>query len=288
MLIRHRSSSASHVWQVVIADYKSLRTGLVFLASWQYQSAFADHLPIHCSKEYIQLARWYLGGGAQRSARTGSGSKPKPAKPPVRMESLPPPAAKLLNVAPAALLPHSPSVAMDPAAMLGAHSSHTASAAAAIPAAAVSTSPAALALASASAQFQKSDVAMADRANLVQMDTENGTDLKVANGQPSQNPSRGADNQSHGGDSCSPGGLPQLGLTVSPSRVASDPDRPLARSHSKASSRNGRSGSLSKGNTPRASIGRPPRSGSGTVHRQDSVASDKKDSRKLLRRNTTG
>ena len=222
------------------------------------------------------------GGGAQRSARTASGSKPKPPKPPVRMESLPPPAAKLLNIAPAALLPQSASVAMDPAVMLGAHNTQTASAATALPATAVSIFPPASAPASASAQLQKIDVEMADRANL----DERNSEMQVADGQPTQNPSSGADNQSHRGDSCSPSGLPQL--TVSSSRVVSDADRPLARTHSKTSFKNGRAGSLSKGNTPRASIGRPPRSGSGIVHRQDSVASDKKESRKLLRRNTTG
>lgn len=223
------------------------------------------------------------GGGAQRSARNASGSKSKPPKPPVRMESMPPPEVKHLNIAGATLLPQSASVAMDPSAMLGAHSTQSISATAAA-AAGAAGSPAASS--PALAQLQKPDIEMVDRAT----GASRHTHMLIADSQAAQSrPHSHTDDQSHQANSTSATSLPQSGLTVSPHRVLADGDRPLSRLHSKASSsKNGRKSSTPRGNTLRASVGRPPRRGSGSVNRQDSSTVDKKDSRKLLRRNTTG
>ena len=222
------------------------------------------------------------GGGAQRSARNTSGSKPRLPKPPVRMDSMPPPEAKLLNIAPAALSPHAASVAMDPSAMLGAHSSHAVTAAAA-----VVEVPASQAVPSTlSAQPQQSDGETCGRAGTGQ----EAAQLHVANGQGGQHVRHDTDDHPRQTDSSSPGSLPQLGLTVAPHKLHADADRPLSRLQSKTASKLGRKSSTPRSNTGRASIGRPPRSGSGpgTVSRQDSVASDMKDGSKTTRRSTTG
>lgn len=221
------------------------------------------------------------GGGAQRSARNASGSKPKLPKPPVRMDSMLPPEAKLLNLVPAAVYPPA-SVAMDPSAMLDAHNSHNVAAAA--PAAA---SPAVQAASSlVSVQLHKSDSQTSDRAGVVQETAQ----VHVANVEGDQHHTHNTNDRPRQTDSCSPNALPQLGLTLSPHKLHADADRPLSRLLSKTTSKSGRKSSTPRGSTPRASIGRPPRSGSGpgTVARQDSAVSDRKESRKLMRRNTTG
>ena len=222
------------------------------------------------------------GGGAQRSARNTSGSKPKLPKPPVRMDSMPPPEAKLLNVAPAAVSPLAPSVAMDPSAMLDAHNSHSAAAAAA----AAAGPPAQAASSPVTVQLHKSDSQMSDRAGVVQEEAQ----MHVANGEGEQLHTHDTNDRPRQIDSCSPNALPQLGLTVSPHKLHADADRPLPRLLSKTTSKCGRKSSTPRGSTPRASIGRPPRSGSGpgAVARQDSAVSDRRDGRKLMRRNTTG
>ena len=195
---------------------------------------------------------------------------------------MPPP--ELLIIAPAAVSQHAASVAMDPSAMLDAHHSHSVAAAAPAPAAAAlaaqaSSSPA-------SVQPQKSDSRVSDRAGVVEEEAQ----VHVANGEGDQQQTHVTNDQPHQTDSCSPNSLPQLGLTVSPHKLHADADRPLSRLLSKTSSKSGRKSSTPRGNTPRASIGRPPRSGSGPgiVGRQDSSVSDRKDGRKLMRRNTTG
>lgn len=224
------------------------------------------------------------GGGAQRSARNASGSKPKLPKPPVRMDSMPPPEAKILSVAPPAVSPLAASVAIDPSALLDAHSSHSVAAAAAAPAA---TGLAAQAASSpVTVQLHKSDSQVLDRAVVGQDKAQ----VLVANVEGDQHHVHDANNQPRQPASCSPSGLPQLGLTVSPHKLHADADRPLSCLLSKNTSKSGRKSSTPRGSTPRASIGRPPRSGSGpgSVARQDSSASDRKDGRKLMRRNTTG
>ena len=222
------------------------------------------------------------GGGAQRSARNASGSKPKLSKPPVRMDSMPPPEAKLLNVAPAAVSPHAASVAMDPSAMLGAHSSHAVTPAA--PAAAVAASQAVPS--TVSAGLQQSDAEASGTAGAGQ----EAAQLHVANGQGDQHVLHDTDDQPRQTDSSSLGSLPQLGLTVAPHKLHADADKPLSQLQSKTASKLGRKSSTPRSNMGRASTGRPPRSGSGpgTVSRQDSVASDMKDGSKTTRRNTTG
>ena len=184
---------------------------------------------------------------------------------------MPPPEAKHVNVAPAAIPPQTASVAMDPAAMLGAHGSQASSAVAAVPSGAL---PAA-----ASAHVQKTGVEAAANASM----GDKGAQAHDVNGQSSHQVSSHAHDLAYPADTPSPSSLPQLELTVSPHRALADADRPLSRLHSKISSKNGR-----KVSTPRTSSGRPPRSSSGAVHRQDSATSDRNDSRKLLRRNTTG
>lgn len=234
------------------------------------------HILQHAQNSWVVCS----GGGAQRSARNASGSKPKLPKPPVRMESMPPPEAKLLNIAPAVLSSHAASVAMDPSAMLDAHNSHSVAAAAA-PVAAVSALQAASSVVS--AETQKTDGHVFDRGNVDQQDAQ----MHAVNGQGGQHDTNDQLRQT---DSCSPSALPQLGLTVSPHKLHADANRPLARLHSKTSSKSGRKSSTPRGNMPRGSTGRPPRSGSGpgTVNRQDCTSSDRKDGRKLMRRNTTG
>ncbi|KAL3146630.1 hypothetical protein ABBQ32_000861 [Trebouxia sp. C0010 RCD-2024] len=219
----------------------------------------------------------FAGGGAQRSARNASGSKPRLPKPPVRMDSMPPPEAKLLNVAPAAASPHAASVAMDPSAMLGAHSSHAVTAAAP-----VAVVPASQAVSSTVSDPHKSHGSTRDRADAGQENAQ----IHVSNGQGGP---RVADDQSRQADSSSPASLPQLGLTVAPHKLHADVDRPLSRLLSKTASKSGRKNSTPRSNVARASTGRPPRSGSGpgSVSHQDSVASDMKDGSKT-RRNTTG
>lgn len=200
------------------------------------------------------------------------------------MDSMLPPEAKLLNIALAAISPHAASVAMDPSAMLDAHNSHSVAAAAAAPAAAGSAAQAAPA--PVSVQSHKSDSRMSDRVGVVQEEAQ----VHVTNGEANQHQTHNSSDQPRQTDSCSPNSIPQLGLTVPPHKLHADADRPLSRLISKTSSKSGRKSSTPRGNTPRASIGRPPRSGSGPgiVGRQDISASDRKDGRKLMRRNTTG
>lgn len=195
------------------------------------------------------------------------------------MDSMPPPEAKLLNVAPAAVSPHAASVAMDPSAMLGAHSSHAVTAAAS-----VAVVPASQAVSSTvSADPQKPQGSTRDRADAGQENAQ----IHVSNGQGGHHDT---DDQLRQTGSSSPASLPQLGLTVAPHKLQADADRPLSRLHSKTASKSGRKSSTPRSNVARASTGRPPRSGSGpgTVSRQDSVASVMKDGSKTTRRNTTG
>ena len=188
------------------------------------------------------------------------------------MDALPPPQAKLLNVAAAVLPSSSASVAMDPAAIIGA--------------AAISVAVSDAVVTSAAAagpeqmQLPASDVEMADRS---QMGADNVLhDRSAANGQASPK------NTGVMQDGKRPDALPQLGLTLSPKHVQADDPRPLSRIHSLAASKNGRKSSTPRGSTPRAGTGRPPRGGSGNMARQESNTADRKDSRKLMRRNTTG
>jgi hypothetical protein len=186
----------------------------------------------------------------------------------VRIDSIPPAEAKLLNVAAAVLPPSSASVAMDPAAIIGA--------AAASDAAVTSTAAAG----HEQMQLPTTDVEMADRS---QMGVDNILhDKSATNGQASPK------NTGVMQDDKRPDALPQLGLTLSPNHVQADDPRPLSRIHSMASTKNGRKSSTPRGNTPRAGTGRPPRGGSGNMARQESNIADRKDSRKLMRRNTTG
>lgn len=242
----------------------------------------ADCTSADCTSADCTSADCTAGGGAQRSARNASGSKPRLPKPAVRMEGMPPPEAKLLNIAPAAVPPHAASVAMDPSAMLGAHSSHAVTAAATVAVGTASQTVSALA----PAEVQKSEGDLCDRA----VAGQEGAQVHVANGQAGKHVQHGTDDRPRQTDSSSPGSLPQLGLTVSPHKLHADADRPLSRLHSKTGSKSGRKSSTPRSNMVRASTGRPPRSGSGPgpVSRQDSVASDTKDGRKLTRRNTTG
>lgn len=201
------------------------------------------------------------------------------------MDSMLPPEAKLINIAPAALSPHAATVAMDPSAMLDAHNSHSVAAAAALPAAAI---PAAQAASSpVSVQPQKSDSTAQHKTGVGQQEAP----VHVANGEGDQHLVPETDDQPQQTDSCSPSSLPQLGLTVSPHKLHPDADRSLPQLLSKTSSKSGRKSSTPRANLPRAGIGRPPRGGSGpgTVGRQDSAGSDvRKDGRELIRRNTTG
>lgn len=230
-----------------------------------------------------------VGGGAQRSARSAAaGSKPKPPKPPVRMDSMPPPEAKLLNVAPALLPPQSASVAMDPAAVLGAlNQPDTAVVVSAAASASMPTSPAAAG--QVQEQQQRADVEMVDRA---QLDGDrNPHDRLTANGEAAcRNASASFEGQVGGKEA---NALPQLGLTLSPHCAQVDGSRSLLPVGSKATSRNGRKSSTPRGNTPRgvtprAGTGRPPKGGSGYLNRQEGNTADRKDNRKLMRRNTTG
>lgn len=187
------------------------------------------------------------------------------------MDSMPPPEAKLLNVAAAVLPAHSASVAMDPAAVLGA----AAGPAAAPDALQAPAEPSRQVL----EQLPRSDVEMAD---ILQMGGENSPhDRLLSNGQAAPSYQQ-QDKGSHA--------LPELGLTVLPnvSTMQADNSRSLSHIDSKASAKNGRKSSTPRGSTPRAAIGRPPRGGSGNMTRQESNINDKKDSRKLMRRNTTG
>ena len=231
-----------------------------------------------CTSKISQLTQdcpICVGGGAQRSARNASGSKPKLPKPPVRMDSMLPPEAKLLNVAPAAVSPLAASVAMDPTALLDAHNSQAAA-----------DATAQMASLPGSVRLHKSDSQMSDRAGVGQDDVR----VHVANGEVDQHVTHDTSDQLRQTASCSPSGSPQLGLTVSPHKLHAEADRPLSRLLGKTTSRSGHKSSTPRGSTPRASTGRPPRSGSGPggIGRQDIPASDKKDGRKLMRRNTTG
>ncbi len=188
------------------------------------------------------------------------------------MDSIPPPEAKLLNVAAAVLPPSSASVAMDPAAIIGA-----AAVSAAVSDAVVTSTAAAR---QEQMQLPATDVEMADRS---QMGADNILhDRSASNGQASPK------NTGVMQDDKRPDALPQLGLTLSPNHVQADDPRPLSRIHSLASTKNGRKSSTPRGSTPRAGTGRPPRGGSGNMARQESNTADRKDSRKLMRRNTTG
>lgn len=211
----------------------------------------------------------FAGGGAQRSAR---GNQAKPPKPPVRMDSIPPPEAKLLNVAAAVLPPSSASVAMDPAAIIGAAAISAAVSDAVVTSTAVAGQE--------QMQLPATDVEMADRS---QMGADNILhDRSAANGQASPK------NTGVMQDDKRPDTLPQLGLTVSSNHVQADDPRPLSRIQNMASTKIGRKSSTPRGSTPRAGTGRPPRGGSGNMSRQESNTADRKDSRKLMRRNTTG
>ncbi|KAA6421449.1 MAG: bromodomain-containing 7-like [Trebouxia sp. A1-2] len=217
----------------------------------------------------VELIRCGTSGGAQRSARA---KQSKPPKPPVRMDSIPPPEAKLLNVAAAVLPPSSASVAMDPAAVIGA-----AAVSAAVSDAVVTSITAA---GQEQMQLPTNDVEMADRS---QMGADNILkDRSAANGKASPK------NIEVMQDDKRSDALPQLGLTLSSNHVQADDPRPLSRIHSMASTKNGRKSSTPRGSTPRAGTGRPPRGGSGNMARQESNTADRKDSRKLMRRNTTG
>ena len=188
------------------------------------------------------------------------------------MDSIPPPEAKLLNVAAAVLPPSSASVAMDPAAVIGA-----AAVSAAVSDAVVTSITAA---GQEQMQLPTNDVEMADRS---QMGADNILkDRSAANGKASPK------NIEVMQDDKRSDALPQLGLTLSSNHVQADDPRPLSRIHSMASTKNGRKSSTPRGSTPRAGTGRPPRGGSGNMARQESNTADRKDSRKLMRRNTTG
>lgn len=218
----------------------------------------------------------FVGGGAQRSARTvAAGSKPKLPKPAVRMDSMPPPEAKLLNVAAAVIPPPSPVVAMDPAAVLGALTNPEPAPAAQ---AAALTSPAA----AGQVQQQQQQSTVAETADTAQVERD-GTlhERLMSNGEEACDVVKVQDHE----DGKNINALPQLGLALAPNHV--DGVRPVSCAHSKGGTRNGRKSSTPRGDTPRAGMGRPPRGGSGNMPRQDTNA-DRKDNRKLTRRNTTG
>ncbi|DBA85627.1 TPA: hypothetical protein ACH3X1_005204 [Trebouxia sp. C0004] len=150
------------------------------------------------------------------------------------MDSIPPPEAKLLNVAAAALPPSSASVAMDPAAIIGA---------AAVSDAVVTST---VAVGQEQMQLPTTDVEMADRS---QMGPDN-----ILHDRSASNGSASPENTAGMQDDKRPDALPQLGLTLSPNHVQADDPRPLSRIHSMASTKNGR-----KSSTPRAGTGRPPK-----------------------------
>ena len=188
------------------------------------------------------------------------------------MDSIPPPEAKLLNVAAALHPPSSASVAMDPAAIIGA-----AAVSAAVPDAVVTSTAAA---GQEQMQLPTTDVEMADR-------SQTGAD-NILHDRSAANCQASPKNTGVMQDDKRPDALSQLGLTLSSNHAQADDPRPLARIHSMASTKNGRKSSTPRGNTPRAGMGRPPRGGSGNMARQESNIADRKDSRKLMRRNTTG
>ena len=177
------------------------------------------------------------------------------------------------------LPPPSPSVAMDPAAVLAARTDSSAAAPAATQQAAV-VSPAAAQQVQ-EQQPQATDVQMADATQLQQDGALH--ERPMSNGQAATAAAAAASDVTADAElATGTTALPQLGLTLSP-RPANAEGAKV--SFGKAATRNGRNSSTPRGSTPRGLSGRPPRGGSGTITRQDS---NRKDSRKLMRRNTAG
>lgn len=238
----------------------------------------ARHVALEAEEQ--QRFNSFAGGGAQRAARNASGSKPKPPKPPVRLDSMPPPGIKNINVAAAVIPPPPfPSVAMDPAAVLAVRTDSSAAAPAATQQAAV-VSPAAAQQVQ-EQQPQATDGQMFDATQLQQDGALH--ERLMSNGQAATTAAAAASDVTADAELAKgTTALPQLGLTLSPRPANAEGAKP---SYGKSATRNGRNSSTPRGSTPGGLSGRPPRGASGTITRQDS---NRKDTRKLMRRNTTG
>ena len=199
------------------------------------------------------------------------------------MDSFPSAEAKLVNVAPAAIPSQSSSVAIDPAALLNAAAMHNATAPApasiTVPSSTVVESAAALRLPEIAGQPQQPGGQGADDTS--GSDRENVADVVPNGGSGHQNGH--VETTSAGLEPDSLTKLPQLGLTLSPSKVlphASSKSTPKT-----ATPRSARSGTPRGG---RGVKGRPPRSAS-NLGRQDSsfTGTDSGKGRNLLHRTST-
>lgn len=248
---------------------------------------------------HLVCVLWYnltpsagTGGGAQRSRNNGS--KSKPSKPPARLESLPS-EVKHLNVAPAALPPQ-PAVALGPAAMLGVTGLHTSTLTTAIPATEPFITPATeLPIAPAAQQAaatscsapigttqvpripESEDNAGSDRENMAKAVPNGGSEHK-SGPQTAVNISATGSMQDE-----SLTKLPQLGLTLSPTKTLARVPSRTSSTPKIATPKSARVG------TPRAGRGlkgRPPRSSSNLGRQDSTVTADTGDEKCLLRRST--
>lgn len=194
------------------------------------------------------------------------------------MDSLPSAKAKLVNIAPAAILPQSSSVAIDPAALLSAAAMQNATAT--VPSSViVPSSTVALKPPEAASQPQQPGGQIVDDA--AGSDRENVANVLPNGGSGHQNGHMEMTSADLEADSLTK--LPQLGLTLSPTKVL--PRVPSKSTPKIATPKSARSGTPRGG---RGLKGRPPRSAS-NLGRQDSsfTATDSGKGRTLLHRTST-
>lgn len=199
------------------------------------------------------------------------------------MDSLPPAEAKLVNIAPAAILPQSSSVAIDPAALLSAaamqNATGTAPSSVIVPSSTVAVTAAALKPPEAASQPHQPGGQIVDDA--AGSDRENVANVLPNGGSEHQNGHMEMASADLEADSLTK--LPQLGLTLSPTKVL--PHVPSKSTPKVATPKSARSGTPRGG---RGLKGRPPRSAS-NLGRQDSsfTATDSGKGRTLLHRTST-